>query len=71
MAPILRLPAILKLTGLSRSTVYEMMRRGTFLASVQLGERAIGWRAEDVNEWIAARRPRGAQGEAEAARPAA
>ena len=70
MAQILRLPDVRRLTGLSRSTIYEKMRRGTFPASVQLGERAIGWFADDVNEWIAARRPRGAQAEAEAARPA-
>ena len=70
MAQILRLPEILRLTGLSRSTVYEMMRRGRFPASVKLGERAIGWFADDVNEWIAARRPRVPSDEAEAARPA-
>lgn len=68
---LLRLPAVLDLTGLSRSTVYEMMRRGTFPASVAIGERAVGWYADAIDEWISARRPRGVQGEAGASRPAA
>ena len=74
MAQILRLPEILRLTGLSRSTIYDMMRRGKFPASIQLGERAIGWLASDIDAWIEARarRARGiVESESEAARPAA
>ncbi|MGA7744516.1 MAG: AlpA family phage regulatory protein [Polyangia bacterium] len=42
-------------TGLARSTIYEMIREGTFPAQVRLGIRAVGWRASDVENWIAER----------------
>ena len=52
---ILRLPAVLKQTGLSRSTIYEMIDRGDFPQQVKLGRRAVGWIAEDVSDWIQSR----------------
>lgn len=41
--------------GLSRSTIYEMMSKGQFPKPVKLGLRAVRWREEDVDAWIAAR----------------
>jgi prophage regulatory protein len=56
MAPqILRLPQVKARTGLSRSTVYAMMRDGQFPLSIRLGARSIGWSDLDVDAWIAAR----------------
>jgi prophage regulatory protein len=55
MPRILRLPAVLQMTGLARSTVYRMMAEGTFPAPVKLARRAVGWRQEDVQQWINAR----------------
>ena len=52
---ILRLPAVLDRIGLSRSTVYDMMARGTFPRPVRLSERAVGWRETDIEGWLAAR----------------
>ena len=49
---IWRLPEVLRQTGLSRSTIYEMISRGDFPQQVQLGRRAVGWIAEDVLDWI-------------------
>ncbi len=49
---ILRLPAVKAATGLSRSTIYERMRRGTFPAPVPLGGKAVGWLESDVSAWI-------------------
>ena len=73
MAQILRLPAVLARVGVSRSTLYLWVSEGRFPPSIPLGERAIGWLESDVSEWIEARarRARGAQAEAESARPAA
>ena len=39
---ILRLPAVLQVTGLARSTVYRMMVEHTFPAPVKLAKRAVG-----------------------------
>jgi len=52
---IWRLPEVLRQTGLSRSTIYEMISRGEFPQQVQLGRRAVGRKAEDVLDWIRAK----------------
>jgi prophage regulatory protein len=52
---ILRLPQVKLRTGLSRSSIYNAMKRAEFPASVSLGARAIGWRASDIDAWIDSR----------------
>ena len=52
---IWRLPEVLRQTGLSRSTIYEMISRGEFPRQVKLSRRAAGWIANDVQEWIHSR----------------
>ncbi len=49
---ILRLPAVLARTGLSRSTLYALMAEGQFPASVSLGMRSVGWLESDITDWI-------------------
>lgn len=44
-----------KLTGLSRSTLYEQMAKGRFPRPVRLTQRAVAWRASDISEWLASR----------------
>ena len=55
MPQMLRLPAVLKVTGLGRSTVYRMVAENTFPAPVKLAKRAVGWRHDDVQQWTAGR----------------
>ena len=52
---IVRLPYVLKETGLGRSTVYRMVAEHTFPAPVKLAKRAVGWRSDDVRQWAATR----------------
>ena len=49
---ILRLKAVLDRTGLSRSTLYRKIERGTFPKQVRISERCIGWREADVERWL-------------------
>jgi prophage regulatory protein len=49
---ILRLGSVLERTGLSRSTLYRKIERGTFPAQVRISERCIGWRESDVERWL-------------------
>lgn len=51
MPRLLRLPAVLEVTGLGRSTVYRMVAEHTFPAPVKLARRAVGWRHDDVRQW--------------------
>lgn len=52
MKKIVRLRAAKDWTGLSRSTIYAMMKNGTFPKSLSLGARAIGWLESDIQAWI-------------------
>ena len=54
---LLRLPEVLRLTGLSRSTVYRKIKAGEFPRPVKLGKRAVGWREFEVIAWINGRPP--------------
>jgi prophage regulatory protein len=52
---ILRLPEVMRLTGLSRSSVYRLESLSQFPARVKLSNSASGWRAEQVWMWINSR----------------
>lgn len=52
---ILRLPAVLAGTGLSRSTIYLRIAQGVFTHPVSLGARTVGWPAHEVTAINAAR----------------
>jgi len=49
---ILRLPAVLKATGLSRSTLYRKIAQGTFPKQIAISERCAGWRESALQEWL-------------------
>lgn len=49
---IMRLPEVKRLTGLSRTTIYQMMITREFPQSLKLGHRAVGWRYSDLQEWL-------------------
>ena len=52
---ILRTPEVLEATGLGRTTIWRMVKRGDFPAPVRLSVRAVGWRRADVERWIESR----------------
>ena len=56
-AQILRIRDVTALTRISRSRVYEYMSReiDPFPRPLKLGDRAVGWRKIEVEEWLAAR----------------
>ncbi|MFO1225958.1 helix-turn-helix transcriptional regulator [Roseateles sp.] len=53
--PLLRLPDVEAATGIRKSTLYALMKRGEFPRCVQVTPRCVGWRARDVEAWINAR----------------
>ncbi len=52
---LMRLPAVLQRTGLSRSVLYAAVKRGKFPPPVKLSERCAAWPASEVAQWIDAR----------------
>ncbi len=51
----LRLQAVIRVTGLSRSTLYRLIADEQFPRPVRLGPRAVAWRRTDVEAWGEAR----------------
>lgn len=49
----LRLPQVLAIIPVSRSTWWAGCRSGKFPRPVKIGERCTAWRAEDIRELIA------------------
>jgi prophage regulatory protein len=49
---ILRLPAVLERTGLSRSTLYRKVECGTFPRQIKLSVRCAGWRESSIEAWL-------------------
>jgi predicted DNA-binding transcriptional regulator AlpA len=39
-------------TGLSRSTIYQRIKAGTFPPPVRLGARSVGWRVADIDAFL-------------------
>ncbi len=54
-ATFLRLPSVLRITGLGRSTIYRMVADNRFPRPVRIGQRAVAWRLSDLETWSEAR----------------
>jgi prophage regulatory protein len=52
---ILRLPDVMKATGLSRSSIYSFVKESTFPKPRKLSARAVGWLQSDIEAWIVQR----------------
>ena len=51
MANLIRLPEVLRITGLSRAGVYKAIAAGTFPTQIPIGDRAVAWLEDEVFEW--------------------
>lgn len=48
----IRLPFLLSIIPISKSTFYEGIRKGVYPAPVKLSERTSAWRVEDIQDLI-------------------
>ena len=48
-----RLPEVMKMTGLSRSSIYLRISTNEFPKPVKLGRRAVGWPEDTIIAWQA------------------
>jgi predicted DNA-binding transcriptional regulator AlpA len=54
MDRVMRLTEVKRVTGLSRTTIWEMERAGKFPKHVQLTAKAIGWLESQIGSWMEA-----------------
>lgn len=52
---LVRLPTVMRMTGLGRSTIYRMVAAHKFPSPVRLGARAVAWRQSDLDQWTESR----------------
>ena len=52
-----RMPRVLRMTGLCRSTIYRLISEKKFPGPVRVGDRAVAWRQSDLDHWSQARPP--------------
>jgi prophage regulatory protein len=52
---ILKLAAVIAMTGLSRSGIYSLIGAGDFPKQIKLSVRSMGFLKSEVDAWIAAR----------------
>ncbi len=51
----MRLPEVIHVSGLSRSTIYDLISRNAFPAQVSLGGKNVAWLASEVSAGMNAR----------------
>lgn len=54
-AQILRLTQVKSLTGLSKTSLYQLIKQGKLKKPIRLGVRSVGWLQTDIEEFIAER----------------
>lgn len=54
---LLRLPDVLRITGMGRNTVYTRIKEGTFPKQVKIGPKSVAWRQSEINQWMASLSP--------------
>jgi len=49
---ILKLPDVIKATGLARSTIYKLISENRFPQQIKLTSFSSGWLQSEINRWI-------------------
>ena len=52
---LLRRRQVEEITGLSRSSIYRLMRNGEFPPPVRIGTSAVRWKASHITKWVESR----------------
>ncbi len=52
MYKVLRLKDVIKIVGLSRSSIYALKSSGDFPNSFMLGKRAVAWLDSEIQSWV-------------------
>ena len=49
---IIRLPDVRAMTGLCRTSIYNMMKNNIFPKQFKITSRSVGWKESEVQQWI-------------------
>ena len=49
---LLRLPQVMEITSLSKSSIYRYEKAVNFPKRLSLGSNCVVWKSNDINKWI-------------------
>lgn len=49
---LIRLPEVIKRTGVSRTTIYRLINKKSFPSPIKISEKMIAFIESEVNDWI-------------------
>lgn len=52
---LLRLPMVMRITGLARSTIYKLISQNQFPTPIKLSTRAVAWLQSEIETWVSSR----------------
>jgi len=52
---ILKMPEVIKFTGLARSTIYKLISENRFPKQIKLTSFSSGWLKSEIEQWIVER----------------
>lgn len=52
MTSFIKLEMVKARTGLSKSSIYAMMKAGSFPKNISIGKRAVAWVELEIQQWI-------------------
>ena len=52
---LLKIKEVSKQVGLSKATIYRLMKAGEFPRPISLSQARVAWRQADLNNWLASR----------------
>ena len=52
---LVRLRQLTSIVGLSRSTIYRLVKAGNFPKPIRIGISSLAWRMDEIHKWIDSR----------------
>jgi predicted DNA-binding transcriptional regulator AlpA len=52
---ILKMPEVIKVTGLARSTIYKLISENRFPKQIKLTSFSSGWLQSEIDSWVSER----------------
>ena len=52
---LLRLPTVMRITGLAKSTIYKLISQNQFPVPIKLSKRAVAWLQSEIDGWVSSR----------------
>lgn len=49
---LIRLDQVLRITGLSKSSIYLFIKNSSFPKPIKIGKRAVAWKSSQIQNWI-------------------